>query len=117
VVLQALFDFEAENAGELEFKEGDIILLKTRVDDNWYVGIRPTDHLPPVGGPFSVNACLYQAKGWDMGNSSVTYLYSLLGIYSKTGFPYGVERNFVCLWRRPNCRREVILHFLLYNQL
>ncbi len=52
-----MFDFEAENAGELEFKEGDIILLKTRVDDNWYVGIRPTDHLPP-GGPFSVHACL-----------------------------------------------------------
>ena len=53
-----MFDFEAENAGELEFKEGDIILLKTRVDDNWYVGIRPTDHLLPVGGPFSVHTCL-----------------------------------------------------------
>ena len=35
VCLQALYDFEAENAGELEFKEGDIITLKTRVDDNW----------------------------------------------------------------------------------
>jgi hypothetical protein len=42
---------------------------------------------------------------------------SLLGIYSETGFHYGVKRNFVRLWRTPRCRSQVILHFTLYNQL
>eukprot|EP00094_Tigriopus_californicus_P000473 TCALIF_00460-PA protein Name:"Similar to endoA Endophilin-A (Drosophila pseudoobscura pseudoobscura)" AED:0.17 eAED:0.18 QI:0/0/0/0.5/1/1/4/0/343 len=32
---QALYDFEAENPGELSFKEGDMIMLKTQIDDNW----------------------------------------------------------------------------------
>jgi hypothetical protein len=31
-----------------------------------------------------------------------------LGLYSETGFHIGMERNFVCLWRRPNCRSQVI---------
>jgi hypothetical protein len=29
------------------------------------------------------------------------------GINSETGFYYGMERNFVCTWRRPNCRSQV----------
>ena len=33
--LQALYDFEAENGNELGFKEGDIILLKQKLDENW----------------------------------------------------------------------------------
>jgi hypothetical protein len=37
-------------------------------------------------------------------------------IYSETGFHYGVERSFVSLWRRPNCRSQVILQFTLYIQ-
>ncbi|XP_075679195.1 SH3 domain containing GRB2 like, endophilin-A isoform X3 [Dermatophagoides pteronyssinus] len=35
---QALYDFDAENENELNFKEGDIIQLVTKVDDNWYEG-------------------------------------------------------------------------------
>ncbi|RWS16200.1 hypothetical protein B4U79_14196 [Dinothrombium tinctorium] len=35
---QALYDFEAENPKELAFKEGDIIQLNQKLDDNWFEG-------------------------------------------------------------------------------
>lgn len=35
----ALYDFDAENAGELTFKENDTIRLLSKVDDNWYEGM------------------------------------------------------------------------------
>ena len=35
---KALYDFEAENNEELDFKEGSIIKLVARLDDNWLLG-------------------------------------------------------------------------------
>lgn len=35
---KAIYDFEAQNPGELEFKEGQVIDLISQIDENWYEG-------------------------------------------------------------------------------
>ena len=48
IVLQALYDFEPENSSELGFKEGDMINLKEKLDENWFEGTLQVNALPKL---------------------------------------------------------------------
>ena len=47
-MLQALYDFEPENSSELGFKEGDMINLKEKLDENWFEGTLQVNALPKL---------------------------------------------------------------------
>lgn len=47
---KALFDFQSNITGDLAFKKGDVIVLRRRVDQNWFYG-----HLNGREGAFPVN--------------------------------------------------------------
>ncbi|XP_037826513.1 E3 ubiquitin-protein ligase SH3RF1-like isoform X2 [Lucilia sericata] len=46
----ALYDFESNEPNDLKFKKGDLILLKRKIDSNWYVG-----QLKGAEGNFPIN--------------------------------------------------------------
>ncbi|KNC31621.1 hypothetical protein FF38_01019, partial [Lucilia cuprina] len=46
----ALYDFDSNEANDLKFKKGDLILLKRKIDSNWYVG-----QLKGAEGNFPIN--------------------------------------------------------------
>uniref|UniRef100_A0A1A9WDT5 RING-type E3 ubiquitin transferase n=1 Tax=Glossina brevipalpis TaxID=37001 RepID=A0A1A9WDT5_9MUSC len=46
----ALHDYQSKMASDLNFKKGDLILLKRRIDNNWYMG-----QVQGVDGVFPVN--------------------------------------------------------------
>lgn len=35
---KAIYDFNSKESGDLNFKKADIILLKKKIDQNWYIG-------------------------------------------------------------------------------
>ena len=62
---KALYSYEGKEPGDLQFAKGDIIILRRKVDDNWYHGelnschgflpasyialLRPLSQTPPTG--------------------------------------------------------------------
>ena len=62
---KALYSYEGKEPGDLQFSKGDIIILRRKVDDNWYHGelsgchgflpasyiqlLRPLSQTPPQG--------------------------------------------------------------------
>lgn len=46
----ALYDFDSNEPNDLKFKKGDLILLKRKIDTNWYVG-----QLKGTEGNFPIN--------------------------------------------------------------
>ena len=37
--MKALFDFKAEEEGEISFKKGDILMVLEKPDPNWWMGM------------------------------------------------------------------------------
>jgi hypothetical protein len=74
-----------------------------------------TPHPSPLLCDLATLYCMLQAmrklRTENEYNDILNKLLPLLhyvGLYSETGFYYGIERNFVCSWRRPNCKSQVI---------
>jgi hypothetical protein len=63
--------------------------------------------------------------GWKSGQTTFVSIWDrregawlrTQGLYSETGFHNGMERKFVCSWRRPNCISQVTLFLQILFQL
>ncbi len=74
---EALYDFEAQIPGELEFKEGAVIELLSRIDENWHAfSRRPLSRVN--------ESRISKYEGQIIGNN-VQVLAILLGIGAVTG--------------------------------
>ncbi|XP_028813304.1 endophilin-A3b isoform X2 [Denticeps clupeoides] len=67
---RALYNFKADNAGELAFKEGDLIILTNQIDENWYEGM-----ISGESGffPISYVNVLVPLPQWDQGILTLTH--------------------------------------------
>lgn len=59
---RAIYDFNSKESGDLSFKKTDIIILKKRIDQNWYIG-----ELNSRTGSFPINhvqVCHKSSYNW-----------------------------------------------------
>ncbi len=69
-----------------------------------YFEIASVDKSVQLATFFVLTFCHFLRKNVNCINIRFTYLVLCVrGCYSETGFHIGMDRNFVCFWRRHNC--------------